>query len=107
MSAPGLDSAWSASTATIDRFDRSRGRSIESIGSVGSVILQIFRFFHDVEELGICLVSKLQLCTTLGGRKNADKPKREFSEFFGSVGSVFGSVRSILGLRVVVDRSGI
>ena len=51
-------------------------------------------------------MSKFQLCTTLGGRKNAEKPKREFSEFFGSVGSVFRSVRSILRPRVVVDRSG-
>ena len=90
--------------AGVDRFDRSRGRSIESIGSVGSVILQIFRFFCHVGELEICLVSKFQLCTTLGGRKNAEKPKREFSEFFGSVGSVFRSVRSILRPRVVVDR---
>ena len=51
------------------RFDRSRGRSIESIGSVGSVILLIFRFFWHVGELEICLVSKFQLCTTLGGQK--------------------------------------
>ena len=51
-------------------------------------------------------MSKFQLCTTLGDRKNAEKPKRKFSEFFGSVGSVFLSVRSILGPRVVVDRSG-
>ena len=94
------------STAAVGRFDRSRGRSIESIGSVGSVILQIFRFFCHVGELEICLVSKFQLCTTLGGRKNAEKPKRKFSEFFGSVGSVFRSVRSILRPRVVVDRSG-
>ena len=92
-------------TAAVGRFDRSRGRSIESIGSVGSVFLRIFRFFRQVGELEICPVSKFQVCTTLGGRKNAEKPKREFSEFFGSVGSVFRSVRSILRPRVVVDRS--
>ena len=78
-------------TAAFGRFDRSRGRSIESIGSVGSVILWIFQFFRHVGELEICLVSKFQLCTTLGGRKNAEKPKREFSIF--SVRSVRYSVR--------------
>ena len=93
-------------TAAVGRFDRSHGRSMESIGSVGSVILRIFRFFCHVGELEICLVSKFQLCTTLGGRKNAEKPKHEFFEFFGSVGSVFRSVRSILRPRVVVDRPG-
>ena len=79
------------STAAVGRFDRSRGRSIESIGSVGSVILRIFRFFCHVGELEICLVSKFQLCTTLGGRKNAEKPKCECSEF--SVRSVRYSIR--------------
>ena len=79
------------STAAVGRFDRSRGRSIESIGSVGSVILQIFRFFCHVGELEICLVSKFQLCATLGGRKNAEKQKCEFSEF--SVRSVRYSIR--------------
>ena len=93
-------------TAAVGRFDRSRGRSIESIGSIGSVILQIFRLFCNVGELETCLVSKFQLCTTLGGQKDAENPKRNFSEFFGSVGSVFRSVRSILSLRVGVDRSG-
>ena len=90
-------------TAAVGRFDRSRGRSIESIGSVGLVILRIFRFVCHVGELEICLVSKFQLCTTLGDRKNAETPKRKFSEVFGLVGSVFRSVRSILRLRVVVD----
>ena len=50
-------------------------------------------------------MSKFQLCTTLGDRRISSKPKREFVEFFGSVSSVFRSVRSILGPRVVVDRS--
>ena len=77
--------------AAIGRYDRSCGRSIKSIGSVGSVILQIFQFFCHVGELEICLVSKFQLCTTLGGRKNAEKPKCEFSEF--SVRSVRYSIR--------------
>ena len=70
-----------------------------------TMILRFFRIFRHVGELEICLVSKFQLCTTLGGRKNAEKPRREFSEFFGSVGSVFRSVRSIWRPRVVVDRS--
>ena len=52
-------------------------------------------------------MSKFQLCATLGDRKNAEKPKRKFSEVFGSVGSVFCSVRAILGPRVVVDCSDI
>ena len=84
------------SRAAVGRFDRSRGRSIESIGSVGSVILQIFRFFCHVGELEICLVSKFQLCTTLGGRNNAEKPKCEFFEFsefsFSRFGIPFGSI---------------
>ena len=53
-------------------------------------------------------MSKFQLRTTLGDGKHAEKPKHKFSEFFGSVGSVgsvFRSVRSILGPRVVVDRA--
>ena len=76
-------------TAAVGRFDRSRGRSIESIGSV---ILRIFRFLCHVGELEICLVSKFQLCTTLGDRNNAEKPKRNVFEFLGSAGSVFRSV---------------
>ena len=91
------------STAAVGRFGRSHGRSMESIGSV---ILRIFRFLCHVGELEICLMSNFQRCATLGGRKNAEKPKRKFSEIFGSVGSVFRSVRSILGPRVVVDCSG-
>ena len=72
------------SVGTIDRaIDRS-DRSIRSIRYE-------FRFFGNVGELEICLVSKFQLCTTLGGRKNAEKPKREFSEF--SVRSVRYSIR--------------
>ena len=67
--------------AAVGRFGRSRGRSIESIGSVGSVILWIFFIFCHVGELEICLVSKFQLCTTLGGRKNAEKPKRKNFDF--------------------------
>ena len=90
-------------TAALGRFDRSRGRSIESIGSVGSVILRIFQFFCHVGELEICLVSKFQLCTTLGDRKIVEKPKHKFSEFFGSVGLVFRSVRSNIGSE---DRGG-
>ena len=96
---------YAAITAAVGRFDRSCGPSIESIGSVGSAFLRIFQFFRQVGELEICLVSKFQVRTTLGGRKNAEKPKREFSEFFGSVGSVFRSVPSILHPRVMVDRS--
>ena len=61
-----LTSLFSVNTAAVGRVDRSCGWSIESIGSVGSVILRIFRFFCHVEELEICLVSKFQLCTTLG-----------------------------------------
>ena len=91
--------------AAVGRFGRSRGRSIESIGLVGLVILRIFRFFCHVGELEICLVSKFQLCTKLRDRKNAEKPKRNVSEFFSLVGSVFRSVRSMLCLRIVVDRS--
>ena len=54
--------------AAIGRFDRSRGRSIESIGSVGSVIFQIFQFFCHVGEFEICLLSKFQLCATFGAK---------------------------------------
>ena len=87
-----MDDLASVVRAAVGRFDRSRGRSIESIGSVGSVILQIFRFFCHVGELEICLVSKFQLCTTLGGRKNlfgvkqskvANRPKRVSPKFRG------------------------
>ena len=85
----------------IDPIDRSIAQSDPLIRS----IRYIFRFFCHVGELEICLASKFQPCTTLGDRKIAEKPKLEFSEFFGSVGSVFRSVRSIWRPRVVVDRS--
>ena len=52
------------------------------------------------------MISKFQLCTTLGDRKNAEKRKRNFSEFIGSVGSIFRSIRSILCPRAMVDRPG-
>ena len=51
-----MDLRYRVITAAVGRFDRSRGRSIESIGSVDSVILWIFRFFGAVGELEICLV---------------------------------------------------
>ena len=79
------------STAAVCRFGRSRGRSIESIGSVSSVILQIFCFCCNVGELEICLVSKFQLCTTLGDRKNTENRNAKFLSF--SVWSVRYSVR--------------
>ena len=63
-------------TAASDRYDRSHDRSIESIDSIDSIILWISGFFGHVGELEICLDSKFQLCTALGGRKNAEKPKR-------------------------------
>ncbi|MEE2612084.1 MAG: hypothetical protein VYB24_07900, partial [Pseudomonadota bacterium] len=69
---------YARTAAASDRFDR---WSIESIGSVDLVILRIFRFFGAVGELEICLVSKFQLCTTLGGRKTAEKPKWKNLDF--------------------------
>ena len=63
-------------TAAIDRYDRSRDRSIESIDSIDSIILRFFQFFWHVGELEICLVWKFQLRTTLGGRKNAEKRRK-------------------------------
>ena len=35
------------------------------------------KFFRNVRELEIRLLSKFQLGTTLGGHKNAEKPKRK------------------------------
>ena len=108
-----------------DRYGRYATGSVSSIGSVGLVIwnqsvrfpeppIRFGRFgnfagfsiFRHVGELEICLVSNFQFCATLGVRKNVEKPKHEFSEFSGSVGSVFRSVRSMMGPRVVEDRSG-
>ena len=63
-------------------------RSIDRIDRFGTIRYD-FRFFGNVGELEICLVSKFQLCTTLGGRKNAEKPKREKSDFWSR------SIRSI------------
>ena len=85
-------------------------RSVRSVAQSVDRVDQFGRFSNFV-EFSILLpcrgvrdlsVSKFQLCTTLGGRKNDEKLKRDFSELFGSMGSVFRSVRSIL---VVVDRS--
>ena len=76
-------------TSAGDRSDRSRDRSIESIDSIDSIIFWIFGFFGHVGEVEICLVSKSQLCTTLGGRKNGEKPKRKNLDFLAS------SIRSI------------
>ena len=87
------------------RSVRSVARSVDRVDRFGRFgNFADFHIFCHVGELEICPVSKFQVCTTLGGRKNAEKPKREFSEFFGSVGSVFRSVRSILRPRDVVDR---
>ena len=59
-------------TAAVDRSDRSVDRAIGSIDSIDSTNFWIF-----AGELEICLLSKFQLCTTLGGRKNTEKPKWE------------------------------
>ena len=64
---------------------RSTDRSDRSIRS----IRYDFRFFGNVGELEICQVSKFQLCTTFGGRKNAEKPKRKILDFLSR------SIRSI------------
>ena len=50
--------------AAVDRSDRSVDRAIGSIDSIDSII---FRTFRHTGELENCLVSKFQLCTTLGG----------------------------------------
>ena len=72
-----ITAASTVITAAVDRFDRSRDRSIQAIR-------YDFRFFGNARELEICLVSKFQLCTTLGGRKNAEKPKRKNLDFLAS-----------------------
>ena len=62
------------------RFDKIQSvESIWSIDSMDSIDSILFRIFCNVGELEICLVSKFQLCTTLGGRKNIEKPKRKIS----------------------------
>ena len=43
------------------------------------------KFLRNVRELEICLLSKFQLRTTFGGRKNTEKPKRKIW--------IFGQVR--------------
>ena len=86
-------------TAAVDRLDRSRGQSIESIGSV---ILWILSFFRDVGDLSGVKVSAVY---DAWRPKTCRKTETQDFEFFGSVGSVFCSVRSILGVRVVVDPS--
>ena len=80
------------SVGTIDRtIDRS-DRSVRSIR-------YDFRFFGNVGELEICLVSKFQFCTTLGGRKNAEKPKHFFLIFckvrFGRFDNLFDSIDNV------------
>ena len=70
---------------SIGSNDRAIDRSDRSIRS----IRYDFRFFGNVGELEICLMSKFQLCTTLEGRKKVEKPKRFFLDFLSS------SVRSV------------
>ena len=53
--------------------------------------------FCHVGELEICLVSKFQLCTTLGGRKNVEKPIWIFGKF-DSIDSIIRSIRSIISV---------
>ena len=90
------------------RSNRSVSRLVDRVDRFGRFVnFADFSIFLHVGELEICLVSKFQLCTTLGDRKNAEKPKCKFFEFFGSVGLVFRSVRSLLRPRVLVDRSGL
>ena len=57
------------------RSVRSIARSIDRIDRLIRSIRYDFRFFGNIGELEICQVSKFQLCTTLGGRKNAEKIK--------------------------------
>ena len=99
-------------TAAVDRFDRSRDRSIDSIDTIDS----IFSGFlghpgvnQNVGDVEICVLSKFQPCTTLGGRKNAKKPKRKKFEIFvkfDSIDSIIGSIRSIMPSVGVVGRPG-
>ena len=52
-------------------------------------------------------MSKFQLCTTLGGRKNDKKTKRKNLDFFvkfDSIDSIMGSIRSIIRSVGVVER---
>ena len=81
----------------IDRSDRWVDRSIGSIDSIDSII---FRNFWHVGELEICLVSKFQLCTTLGGRQNTKKLQRKNFGFvkFDAIDSItlIRSIRSIM-----------
>ena len=93
-------------TATGDRYDRSCDGSIESIDSIDSIFLGHAGVKRNVRELEICVLSKFQLRTTLGDPENDEIPKRKISKFISSVCSVFRSVRSIVGPRFVVDRSG-
>ena len=89
-------------TAASDRFDRSPGRSIESIDSIDSIIFEFLGspgVKRNVGELEICVLSKFQLCTTLGGRKHTRKPKRKKLDFFvkfDSIDSIIVSIRSII-----------
>ena len=66
------------------------GRSIESIGSV---ICEFFDFFamSGARDLSSFKVSALY--DAWSPKKCRKNPKRKFSEFFGSVGWVFCSVR--------------
>ena len=65
----------------IGSIDRAIDRSDRSIRS----IRYDFRFFGNVGELEICQVSKFQLCTTLGGRKNAENQNDICFLIFGQV----------------------
>ena len=98
-----------ASTAAGDRFDRSRGRSIESIDSIDSIILQIFRFFlprRGARDLSCVKVSALYDAWRLKKRRKNKMKKFGFLVKFGSVGSIIRSIRSIACRWAMVDCPG-
>ena len=80
---PGL--AALEADADLVAVDQAIGRSSnQAIGSIDSIDSTSFRSFGHVGELEICLVSKFQLRTTLGGQQTPTKTKQNKFVFLTS-----------------------
>ena len=117
-------------TAAVDRSDRSRDRSIESIGSIDSIIFRSFKIFgnsswrrcgsNGPKIIKIRAILAIfwpfeDFCRKIrrpyrrrrkqwGGSGGAEAPPGP--SVVGSIGSIIRSVRSIIVQPTSVDRSG-
>ena len=100
----------SATTAAIDRFNRSCDRSIDSSDSIFFRLWGYPGVKRNVGEVEISVLWKFQLCATLGDWKKLWKTEIKNLNFllkFDSIDSIICSIRSIMCRWTMVDRPGL